>query len=64
MLQDALTLELDNTSDYWVVDSGLHVMLHPIGNSFMVMFKVILDMFYWGIMNHVKLLEWVRYGLS
>ena len=22
MLQDASTLELDNTSDYWVVDSG------------------------------------------
>ena len=38
--------------------------LHPIGNIFMIMFKVILNMFYWGMMNHVKLLEWVRYGLS
>ena len=24
----------------------------------MIMFKVILDMFYWGMIDHVKLLEW------
>ena len=61
VLQDALILALDNTSDYLVVYSGLHVMLHPIGNYFMIMFKVIFDMFYRGMMNHVNLLEWVRY---
>ena len=27
---------------------GLHVILHPIGNYFMIMFKLILDMFNWG----------------
>ena len=32
-------------------------MLHPIGNSLMIMFEVILGMCYWGMMNHVKLLE-------
>ena len=26
-------------------------MLHPIGNSFMIMFQVILDMFYWRMMK-------------
>ena len=64
VLQDDLILTLDNTSDYWVVDSGDSCHATPLGNSFMLMFKVILDMFYWGMMNHVKLLEKVRYGLS
>ena len=57
MLQYALILALDNTSDYWVVDSGASCHATPIGNPFMIMFQVILDMFYWGIMNLVKLLE-------
>ena len=30
-------------------------MIHPIGNSFKIMFQMILDMFYWGMMNHVKI---------
>ena len=64
VLQHYFILALDNTSDYQVVDSGIHVMLHPIGNSFMIMFKVILGMCYWGMTNHVKLLERVRYRLS
>jgi hypothetical protein len=36
-------------------------MPHPIGNIFKTMFKVILDMFFWVMINHVKLLEMVRY---
>ena len=64
VLKDALIPGLDNTSDYWVVDSGALKMLHPIVNSFMILFKVILGMCYWGMMNHVKLLERLRYRLS
>ena len=64
VLQDALILALDNTSDYWVVDSGASCHAIAIENSFMIMFKVILGMYYSGMMNHVKLLERVKYGLS
>ena len=64
VLQDALILALYNTSNYWVVDSGDSCHATPHINYFMIMFKVILDMFYWGMMSHVKLLEWVRYILS
>ena len=61
VLQYALILALDNTSDYWVVDSGASCHATRHRNSFMIMFKVILGMCYWGMMNHVKLLEWIRY---
>ena len=63
VLQDALILSLDNTSDYWVVDSRDSCHATPHSNIVMIIFEVILDMFYWGMMNHVKLLEWIRYGL-
>jgi hypothetical protein len=35
-------------------------MPQPIGNSFYIMFKVILDRFIWVMMHHEKLLEWER----
>ena len=50
VLQDALILALDNTSDYWVVSRASC--------------QVILNMFYWEMINHIKLLERVRYELS
>ena len=53
MLQDSLILGLDNTSGYRVVDSGVKFMVHPIRNSFMTMFPVILDMFYWGMLLEI-----------
>ena len=59
VLQYALILALDNTSDYWVVYSGASGHATPHKKLFMIMFQVILDMFYSLMMNHVKLLEWV-----
>jgi hypothetical protein len=61
VLQDALIISLDNIIDYWVFNSVDSFMPHPIGKKFNIMFKVILDRFIFVIMNHEKLLEWVRY---
>ena len=64
VLQDALILSLDNTSDYWVVDSRDSCHATPHSNIVMIIFEVILDMFYWEMINHVKFLEWIKYQLS
>ena len=64
MLQDYLILALDDTRDYWVVDSGASCHATPHRKFFYDYVTSDLDIFYWGMMNHVKLLERVRYGLS
>ena len=61
VLQDDFILYEDNIYEYWVVYSGASFHATPIGDIFKIMFKVILDRFIWVMMNHVKLLEWVRY---
>ena len=64
MLQYALILALDNTSDYWVVDSGdsCHATSHR--KFFYDYVQGDFGHVYWGMMNHVKLLERIRFGLS
>ena len=64
VLQDALILALDNTSDYWVVDSGASCHATPHRKLFHDYVQGDFGHFYWAMMNHVKLLEWVRYNLS
>jgi len=61
VLQDALILSFENITDSWVEISGPHSMPHLIRNTFMTMFKEILDKFVWMMINLVKLLEWVRF---
>eukprot|EP00253_Pinus_taeda_P017242 PITA_17242 len=60
VLQDALILSFENITDSWVVDSGASSMPHLIRNTFMTMFKEILDKSVWVMINPVKLLEWKR----
>ena len=64
VLQDVFILALDNTSDYWVVDSGAscHATLHR--KFFHDYVQGDFGHVLWGMMNHAKLLECVRYGLS
>ena len=64
VLQNALILALDNTSDYWVVDSGASCHATPHRKFFHDYVLDALEMSYWGMMNHVKLLECLRYKLS
>ena len=64
MLQDALILPLDNTSDCLVVDSRDSCHATPHRKLFHDYVQGDFGQFYWGMMNHVKLLERVRYELS
>ena len=60
MLQDALILGLDNTSDYWVVDSEASCHATPYRKFFHDYVPVDFGHVLLEMMNHVKLLEWVR----
>ena len=64
MLQDALILKLDNTSDCWVVYlwASCHATSHR--KFFHLYVQGDFGHVLLGEMNHVKLLESVRYGLS
>ena len=64
MLQDDLILSLGNTSDYWVVDSGDSCHATPDRKFFHDYVQGDFGDVLLGVMNHVKLLEWVRYVLS
>ena len=64
VLQDSLILALDNTSDYWVVYLGASCHDTPHRKFF---HDYVLGEFRHVLLgdhiNHVKLLEWVRYRL-
>ena len=64
VLQDALILALDNTSDYWVVDSGASCHATPHRKFFYDYVQGDFGHVLLGDDEHVKLLERVRYGLS
>ena len=64
VLQDDLVLALDNTSDYWVVYLGDSCHATPHSKFFHDYVLGDFGPILLGIMNHVKLLEWVKYGLS
>ena len=61
VLQYALILALDNTSDYWVVDSGASCHAKPHRKFFHDYVPGDFGHFYQVMMDHVKLLEWIRY---
>ena len=61
VLQAALILALDNTSDYWVVDSWASCPATPYRKFFHDYVPVDFGHVLLEMMNHVKLLEWVRY---
>jgi hypothetical protein len=61
VLQDALILSLDNIIESWVLNSWTSFHATPHGKYFQDYLQVISYRFIWVMMNHVKLLEWVRY---
>ena len=64
VLHNSLILTLFNTSDYWLVDSrdSCHATSHR--KFFHNYVPGDFGHFYQKMMNHVKLLEWVKYKLS
>ena len=59
--EDAFLLSLESVDDSWVL---LHFMLHPTEVILLIMSKGILELFIWGIMNPVRLLEREKLRLS
>ena len=64
VLQDVFILAFDNTSYYWVVDSGASFHATPHRKFFHDYVPGAFGHVLVGVMNHVKLLEWVRHRLS
>ena len=58
--EDALPLSLESVDDSWDLDFG--ASFHEVIS--LIMLEGILDLFIWGIMNPVKLLERKKLRLS
>ena len=62
--KDALLLSLDSVDDSWVLDSGASFHATPHRGYFINYVQGDFGLVYFGIMNHVKLLEREKLRLS